>query len=227
MAIGRTNVGGGGGGDKSTIYVTVDAGSVVTCTKGSVVKTKTATDGTCKFTGLDLGTWNLKATKSGLTATASKTFTRQEIAYITMSYFTATIKTTFPEDATSVTCVNGSTTLSVPSGSLKSGSYTFTVHNSGTWRVTASKTGMSKYSDVTVSNNGDVKTVKLYFILYLYNAGNQYTDITGGWKAVNNGSGRCSIESDHLYINYKNDTSYSRDGSIFTTKKFLAIAIQS
>ena len=85
MAIGRTNAG-GGGFNKSVIIVTAPTGSTVTCTKGTVVKTATEKNGEWWFKNLDIGTWMLKATLSGQTATQTVNVTQFGVYRVTMAY---------------------------------------------------------------------------------------------------------------------------------------------
>lgn len=66
--IGRTNASsGGGGGGGAKITVTVEAGSLVTCTDGKTTKTAVS-NGTVVFSGLSVGQWTITATKDGRTA---------------------------------------------------------------------------------------------------------------------------------------------------------------
>ena len=78
----------GAGGDftKSVIIVTAPTGSAVTCTKGSIVKTATEKNGEWWFKNLDIGTWTLKATLSGQTATQTVNITQFDVYRVTMSY---------------------------------------------------------------------------------------------------------------------------------------------
>lgn len=85
MAIGRTNAG-GGGFNKSVIIVTAPTGSTVTCTKGTTVKTATEKNGEWWFKNLDTGTWTLKATLSGQTATETVNITQFGVYRIAMFY---------------------------------------------------------------------------------------------------------------------------------------------
>lgn len=83
--------GGGSSKNKSQIIVTVDAGSTVTCSNGTVTKTATATNGTCTFTGLDVGTWTISATLNGQTAASTVTITEADQKYryyVTITYNT-------------------------------------------------------------------------------------------------------------------------------------------
>lgn len=85
MAEGRTNAG-GGGFNKSVIIVTAPTGSTVTCFKGEVTKTASEKNGTWTFSGLEEGTWTVKATLSGQTATQTVNITQFGVYRIAMSY---------------------------------------------------------------------------------------------------------------------------------------------
>lgn len=85
MAEGRTNAG-GGGFNKSVIIVTAPTGSTVTCTKGTTVKTASEKNGEWWFKNLDIGTWTLKATLSGQTATQTFNITQFGVYRVLMSY---------------------------------------------------------------------------------------------------------------------------------------------
>lgn len=70
----------------ATIHVTADSGSTVTCTKGSVVQTKTST-GTVDFTVSETGVYTLKATKDGEEAEDTATITQDgQTVNVTLAY---------------------------------------------------------------------------------------------------------------------------------------------
>lgn len=85
MAEGRTNAG-GGGFNKSVIIVTAPTGSTVTCTKGTTVKTATEKNGEWWFKNLDIGTWTVKATLSGQTATETVNITQFGVYRVALNY---------------------------------------------------------------------------------------------------------------------------------------------
>lgn len=85
MAEGRTNAG-GGGFNKSVIIVTAPTGSTVTCTKGTTVKTATEKNGEWWFKNLDTGTWTVKATLSGQTATQTVNITQFGVYRIKLDF---------------------------------------------------------------------------------------------------------------------------------------------
>ena len=78
----------GAGGDitKSVIIVTAPTGSTVTCTKGTTVKTATEKNGEWWFKNLDTGTWTVKATLSGQTATQAVNITQYGVYRIAIVY---------------------------------------------------------------------------------------------------------------------------------------------
>lgn len=89
----------GAGGDftKSVIIVTAPTGSTVTCTKGTTVKTATEKNGEWWFKGLDIGTWTLKATLSGQTATQIVSITQFDV-YRTAIVYRVTPEFTYTGD---------------------------------------------------------------------------------------------------------------------------------
>lgn len=180
---GRVNTGGGGSG--GILTVTAPEGSTIEVSKGTRKYTKSG--GVAVFKGLETGTWTVTIRKGGQTAT-------QQIEIdanyeLTMNYFSATIAVTFPTDCTSVTCTKDSTVLSVPSGSLSSGSYTFDIPEAGEWVLYATNGTKEKTVTVTVSEETEY-TARLAFGEVLVN-GND-TGISGGWAKTlfdNSGEG--------------------------------------
>ena len=76
----------GGDVNKSQIIVTTDSGSVVTCAKGSVVKNAREDNGQWRFTGIDTGTWTVRAQKDGMEASAIVKITRLTVEYVNLIY---------------------------------------------------------------------------------------------------------------------------------------------
>ena len=179
MAFGRTNAGGGGSFNKSVIIVTAPTGSTVTCFKGEVTKTASEKNGTWTFSGLEEGTWTLKATLSGQTATQTVNITQFDVYRVTMSYFKSTIKVTYPAGST-CTCSKGGEVLTA---SGTSGSYTFTVTSAGTWviKITSGKYSASK--SVSITKTGQSVSVSIDYTLWLFKDGDQFTENTGGWHS--------------------------------------------
>ena len=156
----------GAGGDftKSVIIATAPTGSTVTCTKGTTVKTATEKNGEWWFKGLEIGTWTLKATLSGQTATQTVNVAQFGVYRVAMSYFKATIKVTYPAGST-CTCSKGGEVLTAPN---TSGSHTFTVTSAGTWTVRATDGDRTKSETVRITASGQSKSVTLsYEIVYI------------------------------------------------------------
>lgn len=176
-----------GGGSKSTVYISgltqADTSSVVATSAGKTVS-GSYKDGYWVLKNLDYGTaaspvtWDITAIAANgqQTATAQVSFPRQEIEYITMSYFTATIAVTYPAGST-CTCTKGDTVLTAPD---TSGSYTFTVPEAGDWIVKAVQGDDSAVETVSITSNGQAETVELTFWDYLINGSD--VGISGGWE---------------------------------------------
>lgn len=163
----------GGSMNKSIIIVTAPTGSTVTCTKGTTVKTATEKNGEWWFKNLDEGTWTLKATLSGQTATQTVNITQLDVYRVTMAYFKSTIKVTYPAGST-CTCSKGGEVLTAPN---TSGSYTFTVTSAGTWTVKATDGDRTKSTAVNITSSGETKNVSLSYELVL-----SESDFNRGWE---------------------------------------------
>lgn len=164
------NVTSGRGGSGATLTITAPAGCTVTVSKDGKAKTRVANaDGIAEFKGLETGTWTITITNG--TDTASKTVEIKADYQAEITFFSATINITYPAGLR-CTITNGSTTLTAPD---TSGTWACTVLNAGTWTVTL---GNGLYSTVTITNSGEKHTVDKW---YLYNAGDEYSTVTGGW----------------------------------------------
>ncbi len=89
----------------------------------------------------------------------------------------AVIGVTYPEGSTA-TATDGTTTLSAPD---TSGTWACVVPNAGTWTVECTDGTDTATETVTITAEGQVSTVTLNYTLYLYDKGNEYTSVTGGW----------------------------------------------
>lgn len=95
----------------------------------------------------------------------------------------AYIVVSFPAGTSSCTCSNGSVTLTADASALAKGLYVFAIPSAGTWTVTANSGTLSKTQSVSITAEGQAESVNISFWDgVLYDAGNQYTDITGGWE---------------------------------------------
>ena len=142
------------------IIATIPSGSSVTCKCGSKTLTATST-GTVTFNLTGYGTWVVTATKDGQTATESVVVDDVKQYKISLSYFSATLKVTSDSGAT-VTAMNGTKTFSgtVPT----SGVLFLTITASGTYTVTATKSGETTDPvSVAITTSGQTYSVECLF----------------------------------------------------------------
>ena len=90
----------------------------------------------------------------------------------------AVIAVTYPEGSV-CTCVSGTKTLKARD---TSGKALFNVPSAGTWTGSCSDGSSTVSKSVTITATGQVESVKLSYDLILYDSGDEYTDITGGWS---------------------------------------------
>ena len=112
--------------------------------------------------------------------------------------FSATISITYPAGST-CTVSNYKKTWTAPN---TSGSWTFKAHEVGYYTVKAVSGDKTASKTVSITTEGQVATVTLMYTLELYDSGNQYTDITGGWELKSNGDtiDNSKFASDHVVI---------------------------
>ncbi len=94
-----------------------------------------------------------------------------------------------------VTCKNGSATKTTQE---KSGTWTFSGITNGTWTVTATLGGQTTTKTVNVTQF-DVYRVTLEYLLYLYNEGDECTDVTGGWRVNTTIAESAAKESNRIW----------------------------
>lgn len=117
-------------------------------------------------------------------------------------YF-ATITVTYPAGSTlTCTCGNDSFTAETTSGS-----YTFVVPYAGTWGIWATNGVQSKGAYVDVSYYNQAAYVTLTYETYLYNNGDTYSSITGGWQAWGDASNFSANDGGNL--RYRVQAGYS------------------
>ena len=172
MAIGRVNTGGSGSG--GTLTVTGIAGHTVIVTKDGKTYTRTFNSGgVAVFKGLATGTWTVKMSGNGQTATRTVTITADYA--LTIAYFSATIKVTYP--AKSKCVIKNSSGTQVASNAntgTSAKTWTATVGATGTYTITATATdgsGKTKSTTVSITADGQVKTATLVYELLLFNNG--------------------------------------------------------
>lgn len=172
---------GGGGGAGGILTVTAPAGVAISVEKDGKVKRKTVnTAGVAVFKGLDTGTWLLTITDGEQTAIQHVNITADYNAMI--AFFTATISITYPAGST-CTCSDGVTTLTAPD---TSGTWNCIVPNTGTWTVSCTDGVETAEDTVEITTDGQsVSVVLAYWNGELYDAGNEFEGVTGGWVVDN------------------------------------------
>ena len=147
-------------GMTAQIVVTAPTGSTVTATLGTKVYTATESGGKWTFDVEDYGTYTIKATKNGQTATDTVTVSVVQQYTATLSYFTATIHVSIDSGST-VTCTKGSKTQRKTASAT--GTVDFTVTESGTYTITATKSGETAEDTATITADGQTVNVKLAY----------------------------------------------------------------
>lgn len=147
-------------GMTAQIVVTAPTGSTVTATLGTKVYTATESGGKWTFDVEDYGTYTIKATKNGQTAMDTVTVSVVQQYTATLSYFTATIRVSIDSGST-VTCTKGSKTQSKTASAT--GTVDFTVTESGTYTITATKNGETAEDTATITADGQTVNVKLAY----------------------------------------------------------------
>ena len=179
------NMVGGGGGSGATLVVSSPANVSVTVSKDDKSYTKNSGSlGSTTFKGLATGTWVVTISGNGQTATKTIEITADYA--ITIAFFSATINITYPANSNCVvTNSSGQTVASDTNTGSSTKTWTATVGATGTYTVTATATdgsGKSKSTTVNITTDGQSESVTLSYELMLYDRGNQYTAVTGGWK---------------------------------------------
>lgn len=170
--VGRTNTGGSGSG--ATLTIMGVAGATVTASKNGKTYTRTFnSSGTAVFKGLSTGTWTVTMSGDGQTATRTVTITADYS--LTIAYFSATIKVTYPAKSK---CViknsSGTQVASDTNTGTTAKTWNATVDTTGTYTITATATdgsGKTKSTTVSITADGQVKTVTLVYELLLFNNG--------------------------------------------------------
>lgn len=108
----------------------------------------------------------------------------------------AVIAVTYPAGST-CTCANGTKTYTAKD---TSGQWIFRIPSAGTWTVTATDGTNTKSQVVSITAEQQAEKVTLaYWNGELYDAGNQYTDVTGGWIRHGTG-GTVTFNDDNIYL---------------------------
>ena len=208
---GAALMGGGSGPAFAAIGAIYPAGAICTCSYNGQTLTAKDTSGRALFLVPSAGQWLVKATNGGQEVEDTVSITTQgQVASVTLAFFSATIVCTFPVDCTAVTCTKDSTVLSVPSGSLSSGSYTFAIPEAGEWTLACTNGTDTDTKTVSVTEE-TTYVAELSFLLWLYNSGNEYEDVTGGWTT----SGAAKLKRNETNMVFT-ATTYQQIGSACT-----------
>lgn len=189
-------------GTELKIIVSVTSGATVTATKGSKVVSGTSVNGTCTLTVPEAGTWSVKATHNGQTSdTKSVTFTDSYTTSLT--FFSATITVTVESGASVVLKKNGTTLQTKTS----TGTAVFTVAETGTYTVEATKSGQTVSGSVNVVSSTNSYTLTLILLK------DNFAD--NDWSAIIAACHSGSVPSTWVVGNSKtmtiNDASYQVD----------------
>ena len=156
--IGRTNALSAAGVELS-IVVSVTTGSVVTATKGSLSVSGTAYGGSVTLKLPEAGTWTVVATYNGQTSD-TKTVSVVDSYAVALTFFSATI-TVNVDSGASVVLKKGGTTIATKTST---GSAVFTVTETGTYTVEATKSGQTVSGSVNVVSGTTSYALTLYFV---------------------------------------------------------------
>lgn len=146
-------------GTELQIIVTVTSGATVTATKGSLSVSGTSINGTCTLTVPEEGEWTVSATLGGQTSD-TKTVSITGSYAVALTFFSATITVNVESGAT-VTLKKGGTTIATKTSNGKA---VFTVTETGTYTVEATKNGQTKSGSVDVVSGTTSYTLTLYSI---------------------------------------------------------------
>lgn len=211
----------GGGGSGGTLVVTSSGAGTVTVSNSALGKSysKTVTaGGSVTFKGLKTGTWTV--TLSNGTQTTTTTVTINADYSTSIAYFSATISVTYPAGSTCAITTDPTNYSDIIFAGDTSGHWSFTVPYAGTWYVASyigdiSNPDKITFKTVNITADGQSSSVTLSYELMLYDRGNQYTAVTGGWKLAykkhggSSGTGTVSFEASSATITPASYTSTS------------------
>lgn len=156
-----------------TIVPTVVTGSVVTCTQGDTVLTKTSQSGKVKFYVPTLGEWTLNATLNQQSSNTVIVDVQEDRDYpLMLSYTFATI-TVSTVAGTEITAQNGNIIITQTADS--NGEAVFEVATFGTWTVSATLDGefVTELVEVSQALNYDVELKSSFTqVVYFSDAAN-------------------------------------------------------
>lgn len=142
-----------------SLIVSVTSGSVVTATKGATVISGTAVNGSCTLIVPEAGVWSVKATRNGQTSNTVSVSVKDSYA-VSLTFFSATITVTVDSGAT-VVLKKGGVTLQTKTST---GTAVFTVTETGTYTVEATKNGQTASGTVNVVSGTTSYSLTLSFV---------------------------------------------------------------
>lgn len=142
-----------------SIIISVASGSVVTATKGSATVSGTAVNGSCTLIVPEAGVWSVKATRNGQTSNTVSVSVKDSYA-VSLTFFSATITVTVDSGAT-VVLKKGGVTLQTKTST---GTAVFTVTETGTYTVEATKNGKTASGTVNVVSGTTAYALTLSFV---------------------------------------------------------------
>ena len=146
-------------GTELQIIVSVTSGATVTATKGSKVVSGTSINGTCTLIVPEAGTWSVKATLGGQTSDAKSVSVVDSYA-VALTFFSATITVTVDSGASVALKKDGVTVQTKTS----TGTVVFTVAETGTYTVEATKSGQTASGSVNVVSSTTSYALTLTFV---------------------------------------------------------------
>lgn len=142
-----------------SLIVSVTSGSVVTATKGATVISGTAVNGSCTLIVPEAGVWSVKATRNGQTSNTVSVSVKDSYT-VSLTFFSATITVTVDSGAT-VVLKKGGVTLQTKTST---GTAVFTVTETGTYTVEATKSGKTASGTVNVVSSTTAYALTLNFL---------------------------------------------------------------
>lgn len=146
-------------GVELSLIVSVTSGAVVTATKGATVVSGTSVNGSCILIVPEAGTWSVKATRNGQTSNTVSVSVKDSYA-VSLMFFSATITVTVDSGAT-VVLKKGGVTLQTKTST---GTAVFTVRETGTYTVEATKNGQTVNGTVNVVSGTTSYALTLFFL---------------------------------------------------------------
>lgn len=142
------------------LIVTVSAGATVTATNGSkTIRGTSDSTGVCTLTVPEAGTWSVSATLGGKTSDTKKVSVVDSYA-VSLTFFSATITVNVDSGASVALKKDGVTVQTKTS----TGTAVFTVRETGTYTIVATKNGQTTSGSVNVVPSMTSYTLTLYFV---------------------------------------------------------------